>query len=87
MKKGSRGFITQKSPDTTMRVKIQVLQLKKGIKMKIRKARPEEIGQIADLQRELMLHEKKIDPTYFDISKHARKRFVEFAKKKIETRQ
>jgi len=54
--------------------------------MKIRKARPEEIGQIADLQRELMLHGKKIDPTYYDMSKHARKRFVEFAKKKIENR-
>jgi len=33
-----------------------------------------------------MLHEKKIDPTYFDISKYAKKRFVEFAKKKIENR-
>lgn len=50
--------------------------------MKIRKAKPAEIGQIADLQRGLMLHEKKIDPIYFDINKHARKRFIEFAKKK-----
>ena len=54
--------------------------------MKIIKARPEDIGQIADLQQGLMFHEKKIDPTFFDISKHARERFVEFAKKKIENR-
>ncbi len=54
--------------------------------MKIRKAKPEEVGRIADLQQELMLHEKKIDPTYYSISKYARKRFVEFAKKKIRDR-
>ena len=54
--------------------------------MKIRKAKPEEVGQIADLQQGLMLREKKIDPTYYDISKYAKKRFVEFAKKKIKNR-
>ncbi|MFQ6129338.1 MAG: GNAT family N-acetyltransferase [Candidatus Hadarchaeaceae archaeon] len=54
--------------------------------MKIRKVKPEEVSQIADLQQGLMLREKKIDPTYFDISKYAKKRFVEFAKKKIENR-
>lgn len=54
--------------------------------MKIRKAKPEEVGQIADLQQDLMLHEKKIDSTFYDISKAARKRFIEFAKKKIENR-
>jgi len=55
--------------------------------MKIRKAKAEEVGQIADLQRELMLHEKKIESTYFyNISKDARERFIEFAKKKIENR-
>jgi len=55
--------------------------------MKVRKARSEEIGQIADLQQGLMFREKKIDPTYFDLSKHAKEGFVEFAKKKIENRK
>ena len=54
--------------------------------MKVRKARSEEIGQIADLQQGLMFREKKIDPTYYDISKYAKEGFVEFAKKKIENR-
>ena len=33
-----------------------------------------------------MLHEKKIDPTYYSTSKDARKRFVEFAREKIGDR-
>jgi len=57
---------------------------KKRPKMKTRKARPEEISQVADLWQGLVLHEKKIDPTYFDITKHARNKFLRFVKKKIK---
>jgi len=52
--------------------------------MKIRKARSEEISQIVELWRGLVLHEKKIDPTYFDVTKHAENKFLQFVRKKIK---
>ena len=54
--------------------------------MKIREAKLEEVGQIADLWQELALHEKKIDPTYSGITKNARGKFLRFIKKKIKDR-